>query len=323
MIKKLETDNPIIISLFAEVQDALLKGCKKARMLDLCERISAVTGIKSHSKSEPKYIHEFFLKEYLAYYLISDIWIDKNDFLSHYMQFFNSPELDENEVEVRIWESAFDNAFPNLPAMSKPKYKALDWVYCQEIEINCVVAAIKPTFRGYFYIICPHGLQGKERIIVPEVELEPGQMPTAVSITGVVWEYRDNGNLVTSMRRIPVETDSRVLEKFGIGKTVIVYGRLTTVEDAVLWNGEWVYSVPQICGISYNQLTFIPDLDTLPILLKETKEHDVTIWQLDKDKLIIQYCQPIGIRDLVQQTIEVINPKQLAQRFPEYMHIFS
>ena len=143
-------------------------------------------------------------------------------------------------------------------------------------------------------------------------------MPTAVSITGVVWEYRTNGCLMPSSHRISVETDPRVLEEFGIGKTVVAHGRLTTVEDAVLWHDKWVYSIPLISGVKYDELTFVPDLDTLPVLLKETKEHGATIWQLDKDRLIIQYWKTIGM-GRYWQTTEVTHHTELAQRFPEYI----
>lgn len=221
-------------------------------------------------------------------------------------------------TKLNIWQSAFDHAFPHLPVMEPPKYKALDWVYYEEIDLNCVVVAVKPTYCGYFYIICPDGVAGDKQIILPEAELEAGQMPTAVSITGVIWEYRTNGCLMPSSHRISVETDPRVLEEFGIGKTVVAHGRLTTVEDAVLWHDEWVYSIPLISRVKYDELTFVPDLDTLPVLLKETKEHGTTIWQLDKDRLIIQFWER-GEMDLYRQTTEVTHHTELAQRFPEYI----
>lgn len=320
---KLETTNPTVIILLAEVQNALLNDCNKTKLIHLCDRISAVTGIKRYPKSQPKFIHRQLLKEYIAYWLISDIWINQNDFMLQYLQFFSGAEMIEDiENEVCIWQSAFDRALVHLPVMEPPKYKAFDWVYYEEIDLNCVVAAVKPTYCGYFYIICPDGLAGNERIILPETELEAGQMPIAVSITGMVWEYRPNGCLMATRNRIAVETDPHVLEELGIGKTVIVHRRLTTVEDAVLWYDEWVYCVPEISGVRYDDLTFVPDLDTLPLLLKETKEHGTTIWQLDKDRLIIQFWETIGM-GRYWQTTEVIHYTELGQRFPQYMQLLG
>nr|WP_322719682.1 hypothetical protein [Nostoc sp. ChiQUE02]MDZ8232720.1 hypothetical protein [Nostoc sp. ChiQUE02] len=317
---KLETTSPTVIVLLAEVQNALVNGCNKTKLIHLCDRISAVTGIKSYPKKEPKSIHRQLLQEFIAYWLVSDIWMNHKDFMYQYLQYFRSSEmLEDIENEVCIWQSAFDHAFPHLPVMEPPKYKAFDWVYYEEIDLNCVVAAVKPTSCGYFYIICPNGVAGEERIILPEAELKAGQMPTAVSITGVIWEYRTNGCLMPSSHRISVETNPRVLEELGIGKTVVAHRRLTTVEDAVLWHDEWVYSIPQISGVKYDELTFVPpDLDTLPVLLKETKEHGTTIWQLDKDRLIIQYWETNEM-GMYKQTTEVIHHTELAQRFPEYM----
>lgn len=319
---KLEINNAKVITLLTNVKDALLNGCTKTQLIDLGKRISVVTGIKYYPKREPKYIHRQLLQEYIAYYLISNIWMDYKDFVPQYLEYFRSSEmLEDIENEVYIWQSAFDHAFPHLPVMEPPKYKAFDWVYYEEIDLNCVVVAVKPTYCGYFYIICPDGMAGGKLIILPEADLEAGQMPTAVSITGVVWEYRTNGCLGPGIHRIPVETDPRVLEEFGIGKTVIAYSRLGTVKDAVLWNGNWVYyidSTPPF-DAKYDDLTFVPDLDTLPVLLKETKEHGTTIWQLDKDRLIVQYWQPNEMGYWLKQTTEVINHTELAQRFPEYM----
>lgn len=319
---KLEINSPKVITLLADVKNALSNGCSKAQLIDLGNRIYAVTGIKRYPTKEPKSIHRQLLQEFIAYWLISDIWMDYEDFVPQCLEYFSSPEMGKDiELEVYIWQSGFDHAFPHLPVMEPPKYKAFDWVYYEEIDLNCVVSAVKPTCCGYFYIICPNGLGGDERIILSEADLEPGQMPTAVSITGVVWEYRTDSKLSASSHRIAVETDARVLEEFGIGKTVIVFGRLATVKDAVLWNDNWVYYIDSTPPFSakYNDLTFVPDLDTLPVLLKEIKEHGATIWQLGKDRLIIQYWQPNEMGYLLRQTTEVINHTELAQRFPEYI----
>lgn len=322
---KLEITSLTVITLLAEVQNALVNGCNKTKLIHLCDRISAVTGIKRYPKKKPKSIHRQLLQEFIAYWLISDIWMDYEDFMFQYLQYFSSYEMLEDieediENEVYIWQSAFDHAFPHLPVMEPPKYKAFDWVYYEEIELNCVVMAVKPTFWGYFYIICPDGVAGNELIILSEAKLEAGQMPTAVSITGLVWEYRTNGRLGPGIHRIPVETDPRVLEELGIGKTVVAHGRLTTVEDAVLWRDEWLYSIPRVNYVRYDDLTFVPDLDTLPVLLKETKEHGTTIWQLDKNRLIIQFWETNEM-GLYRQTTEVTHHTELAQRFPEYMSV--
>ncbi|MEH1909339.1 hypothetical protein [Nostoc sp.] len=316
---KLETTSPTVIILLADVQNALVNGCNKTKLIHLCDRISAITGIKRYPKKEPKSIHRQLLQEFIAYWLISDIWMDYKDFMSQYLQYFRSSKmLEDIENEVCIWQSAFDHAFPHLPVMEPPKYKVFDWVYYEEIDLNCVVVAVKPTYYGYFYIICPDGVAGYKQIILPEAELEAGQMPTAVSITGVVWEYRTNGRLGPGIHRIPVETDPRVLEELGIGKTVVAHGRLTIVEDAVLWHDEWLYSIPRVNYVRYDDLTFVPDPDTLPVLLKETKEHGTTIWQLDKDRLIIQFWETNEM-GLYRQTTEVTRYTELAQRFPEYI----